>query len=291
MVSREVGPAEQQIQARRAQRAGTYARAWARMLGEWGADAAGDRAWLTYAASYLLRTGGVHWAIDPFTLAARIPGAPPVEVSALRRLDFALLTHRHNDHLDLGLIRALRDAPITWVIPDFLQPAVIDAAALPRERVITPRAGQPLELNGVRIMPFEGLHYEYGADGAPVRGVPALGYLAERGGRRWLFPGDTRTYDAMRLPAFGAVDVLFAHLWLGRGAALLPQPPLLDAFCRFCLDLRPARVVLTHLNELGRPAAECWDESHAALALARLQVLSPGLAVEPRQMGESVDLS
>ena len=96
-----------------------------------------------------------------------------------------------------------------------------------------------------------------------LRGVPATGYLVEFQNKRWLFPGDTRTYDASQLPSFGPVDGLFAHLWLGRGCALMDEPPLLDAFCQFCLDLQPRRIILTHLNEFGRDADDFWDEEHA----------------------------
>ena len=83
-----------------------------------------------------------------------------------------------------------------------------------------------------------------------------MGYLIECCGRRWLVPGDTRTYDASQLPVFDEVDVLFAHVWLGRRSALLDEPPLLDDFCRFCLDLKPHQLILTHLNEFGRDASD-----------------------------------
>ncbi len=42
----------------------------------------------------------------------------------LKDLDFVLLTHRHKDHLDLGLLRALRHLPIRWVVPEAILPLV-----------------------------------------------------------------------------------------------------------------------------------------------------------------------
>ena len=63
--------------------------------------------------------------------------------------------------------------------------------------------------------------------------MPSTGYLIESDEKRLLLPGDTRTYDTAALPDFGPVDVAFAHVWLGRNAALQTAPPLLEEFCRF----------------------------------------------------------
>jgi len=82
------------------------------MLSEWQRPEASDRAWLLYPANYLLRTAGIRWAIDPLTLCQRLPIAPEVDVSALAGLDCIVLTHRHADHLDVGLLCCLREFPI-----------------------------------------------------------------------------------------------------------------------------------------------------------------------------------
>ncbi len=115
-----------------------------------------------------------------------------------------------------------------------------------------------------------------------------LGYLVEQGGKRWLFPGDTRTYDPTGLPDFGPVDVLFAHLWLGRGSAMHPHPPLLEYFCRFCLALQPRRVILTHLEEWGRQASDFWDGGHARQVILALKKQAPFLSVEAAKTGEQI---
>ena len=107
------------------------------------------------------------------------------------------------------------------------------------------------------------------------RGPPVMGYLAEFNGKRWLIPGDTRKDDANQLPSFGAVDGLFAHLWFGRSCALHSEPPLSDAFCQFCLDLSPRRILLTHLNEYGRDANEFWDLQHARKIMPWLACWQP----------------
>jgi L-ascorbate metabolism protein UlaG (beta-lactamase superfamily) len=207
----------------------------------------------------------------------------------LDKLSFVILTHQHEDHLDVDLIRALTHLPITWIVPESVLALIQDKVRLPGERVIIPKDLQPIMLQGIKVTPFTGLHWEKLGDG--LKGVPATGYLVEFQNKRWLFPGDTRTYDASRLPDFGPVDGLFAHLWLGRGCAARAEPPLLDAFCRFCLDLKSRRVILTHIHEFGRDINDFWDEDHAEMTRARMQAISPDTAFSINAIGTSVDLS
>jgi len=115
-----------------------------------------------------------------------------------------------------------------------------------------------------------------------------MAYLIEFNHNRWLFPGDTRTYDASKLPSFGPVDGLFAHLWLGRGCALQNDPPLADAFCQFCLDLNSQKIVLTHLREFGRDSDDYWDEEHAEKICSKIRGFSEDISAGPALMGESI---
>ncbi len=191
------------------------------MIAEWNAPDPVNRVWLTYSANYLFRTNNIRWAIDPLTLNWRIKDTPQVNVARdLCNLSFVLLTHGHDDHLDIDLLWTLRELPITWVVPESILQRVTRQAGLPRKNIIIPSALHPLELNGIHILPFDGLHWEATSDGK-LRGVSAMGYRIECNGRRWLFPGDTRTYAPSQLSTLDAVDILFAHLWLGRGSALI----------------------------------------------------------------------
>ena len=279
---------QEQINQRRGELSVLYPSLWSKMITEWNTPDPEDRVWLTYSANYLFRTNHIRWAIDPLTLNWRIAGTPKVDVARdLKDLSFVLLTHGHKDHLDLDLLSALRDLPITWIVPEFILSKVMKQAGLPREKIIIPSHLAPIELNGIHILPFDGLHWETTSDGT-LRGVPAMGYLIEFNGRRWLFPGDTRNYDASKLPSLEPVDVLFAHLWLGRGSALMEEPPLLDAFCRFFLDLNPRRLILTHLNEFGRDADDLWDDSHVQRVSSKFNELNPGMSVVSAYTGENL---
>src|SRR5512133_1090946 len=93
----------QQIEARRAEIVAAYPGLWSRMVANWKSASGEDAAWLMYSASYLFRTAGVHWAMDPLTLKQRIPAAPEMDLQQdLAGLDFVVLTHAHRDHLDLS---------------------------------------------------------------------------------------------------------------------------------------------------------------------------------------------
>jgi hypothetical protein len=281
----------QEIDSHKAMWVKAYPATWQKMIDEWNKDEDTDRAWLTYCANYLLRTGGTRWAIDPLVMSSRISGIPEDDIAgALGSLSFILLTHRHEDHLDLNVVRALRHAPIRWVIPDFLYDSVVTAAGIPPENVIVPRMLEPVRIDGVTITAFAGLHLS-----DPVQepdsishGVPAVGYLAEFQNKRWLFPGDVRCFDASKIPAFGPVDIAFAHLWLGRSGALLDHPPLLDAFCDFFLQMKPRRLVITHLYELEREPECMWRLCHFEMVSARLQQIAPDLLVSVCTTGDYI---
>jgi L-ascorbate metabolism protein UlaG (beta-lactamase superfamily) len=281
------------VDRRREELIARYPSIWKKIIKEWKTASPEDCGWLMYSANYLFRTQGVRWAFDPLRLKNRLPQAPDMEAARdLGDLDFVLLTHRHKDHLDFDLLRSLRNLPIWWVVPEDILPLVKEQADLPDERIVVPKQQKPFNLLGFRITPFDGLHWQDDPDSpGSRRGVPATGYLVEQGSKRWLFPGDTRSYDPSGLPDLGPVDVLFAHLWLGKGAALQPHLSLLGPFCRFCLALKPRRIILTHLEEWGRDAPDFWDSEHAEQVVLELEKYAPILPVEVALIGEEILLA
>lgn len=284
-----------QIASARASLVSSYLETWSRMMGAWNSSGDEDLAWLMYSANYLLRTSGVRWAIDPMTLRSRVPEAPEVNIANdLEGLDFVLLTHEHEDHLDFDLIRRLGEHPIFWIIPKELLSIILSEAELQRERIIIPTAFKPIEIFGLRITPFCGSHSELTSSSLSaddrVKEVLASGYLVEAAQKRWLFPGDTRTYNPSIIDQFGPVDVVFAHLWLGRHCALMIEPPLVDEFCRFFTATKPRKIVLTHLEEHGRSVEDYWTRSHADLVLKRLREFNPLVDVVIPKLGEPIGI-
>jgi hypothetical protein len=268
-----------------------YPELWKNLITGWNASETCDRGWMIYSANYLFRTNLVRWAIDPLTLNSRVTGAPRIDVAEdLKNLDFVLLTHAHKDHLDIDLLRALRHLPIQWIVPEASLPVVLDGG-IPIQQILISKPAKPIELFGLRILPFKGLHDRRSVDGTIIEEVPATAYLVECDHKRWLFPGDTRNYEQNSNQELNDVDVLFAHLWLGKGAALFSDPPFLDGFCNFCLSFRPKRIVLTHLEEWGRQVQDFWTLEHATRVVTALKKLAPHIQIEIARTGDGFHLT
>ena len=263
-----------------------------KLISEWSSSEEGDMVWLMYSANYLLRTDGIRWAIDPVFMNWRVPETPPVDHASLaEKLEFVLLTHNHADHLDFDLLRTLRNHPITWVVPEAMQAVVVEKGGILKKQILNPVHMKTMVIKDIQITPFESLHCEPPLPGeSEPHGVPEIGYLVEFNGKRWLFPGDIRDYRADQLPKFGEIDVLFAHLWLGRKCALLEYPPFVKEFCQFCADLEPKKVTLAHLDEYGRPADNLWDDHHAGLVIFKFTQTAHGIPMDLFHTGERVSI-
>lgn len=262
-----------------------YPRLWREIIQEWKTSEHEDSAWLTYAANYLFNTAGVKWAMDPFSLFTRIGGGVQPDFSHdLDSLQLVVLTHAHNDHLDLNLVTAIQHLPVTWVIPEFVLEIIKPAINIPEERILIPSIGQPIRFGNLTLHPFEGLHLNNG------RGVPEMGYLAEFNNKRWLFPGDTRRYEIELIPHFDRLTGVFAHLWLGKAQALQETPPLQKEFCNFYAALNPGQIIITHLQEMGRAAEEYWNMDHYQQVRQIWSETSPEISVKSALMGQKIIL-
>jgi hypothetical protein len=257
---------------------------WKKIIREWSGSNV-DSLWLTYSANYLLHTSGVKWAIDPYSIFSRIGGGEQPDFSNdLKPLQLVVLTHAHPDHLDPNIFSAIQHLPIIWVIPEFLLDRITETVKLDLDNIIVPKIGETLRIGDLHLTAFEGLHIH------GENGVRALGYLAEFDNKRWLFPGDTRSYNFERLPTFGKLNGVFAHLWLGKGAALESHPPLLDDFCHFFSGFENTELIITHLREFGRQPEDFWDFHHYQLVRSHLRHINPNLKIIAALMGESIEL-
>ncbi len=247
--------------------------------------------WLLYHAHYLFVTGGTRWALDPKLPSEIISGISENMrfTHPLEDLSFILLSHRHSDHLDIPLLKFLSECSVRFVVPDHMLDVIMERVDPPQELVTTAVTGEPLSIDGVRIVPFPGLHIVREADGV-VRGVECTGYEVETQGRRLLFPGDVRDYDAAAIAKRASVDVLLAHLWLGRGSAGKDSPPLLDEFCRFVTACRPRKIVLGHLYSFQHADSDMWTERHANMVRDRLKKYARHIDVEAPIAGDELVL-
>ena len=258
----------------------TYPLHWRNLILEWQ-SAKLDAAWLTYAANYLFFTAGLRWALDPFSFLTRIGGeAQPDFATDLKMLELVVLSHAHTDHFDPILLKAIASLPLTWVIPEFMLDQVNEITRLDQQQVIIPKPGQTLRFANLVLTPFEGLHMH--AEG----GVPEMGYLAEFSGKRWLFPGDVRSFNLSALPRFGRLDGVFAHLWLGKAQACTDRPSQLENFCQFFASLGANRIVISHMYEYGRDAEDFWDDRHFEMVAECIKEFDAKLKVSPVLMGK-----
>ena len=253
------------------------------MIREWRAPRRNDAVWLTYSANYLFNTRGLKWAVDPALLSNRVPEAQMLDTSQdLKNLDFVLLTHAHADHVDVDLWPQLEESHCHWIVPEHMADFFSGEAPLSDSDYSVAVPGKEIAVAGARIIPFDAPHYERRA-GDGVCGVPSTGYCVETAGKSYLLPGDIRTYDVACMKPFEGASAVFAHVFLGRAAAMNSDPPLLDAAVEFYLACRPEKIILSHLYEFGREPEDCWTISHAE-TLARvltavnkdINVLIPG---------------
>jgi len=84
------------------------------------------------------------------------------------------------------------------------------------------------------------------------------------------------------------VDFVFGHLWLGHGSALREPDGMLNAFCQFCYDLQPKKVIVTHLEEFGRNANDFFDEGHAQEVIRIFAEKFSDIECSSLHMGEKV---
>jgi len=253
----------QEITAKREAIESDYVERWSGMIREWRAPRRNDAVWLTYSANYLFNTRGLKWAVDPVLLSNRVPTVQLLDASQdLNDLEFVLLTHAHIDHIDVALWTQLEDSHCHWIVPEHMRNFFTDETSMRDSRYSVAVPGKEIAVAGARITPFDAPHYGRSASGEVVP-VDSTGYFVETAGGSYLLPGDIRTYDPVCMGRFAEVSAVFAHVFLGRSAALAPDPPLLDAFVEFYLRCRPEKIVLSHLYEFGRGPEDCWLTLHA----------------------------
>jgi hypothetical protein len=269
---------DQPIEVKRTRAVLEYPAIYKRVIEQWKIEG-DDTFWLIYSANYLFRCGGVRWAVDPVILSSRIQAElPPHLEEDFEKADFIVLTHRHSDHLDKNLLKAISDINIPWVVPEFMLEEVNKNFHLPDHRIIVPIPGKQFEISGIKILALEGSHWEKTGDlhaaGTSLHGVPSYSYLFESKNKKWFIPGDTRTYDPKLIPQLGNLDGLLAHVWLGRNGALKDPPPLLEHFCNYFKGFNCSKIVLTHLDEWGRAESDLWTKHHADMIIQKIRVSS-----------------
>lgn len=160
-------------------------------------------------AGFLIRAATARIAIDPYLSdeCERVYGlrrqiAPPVPAQNLRA-DFVLVSHWHEDHLDLGSVTALAESGSVFIAP----PSVIDrlrGRGVAQDQRIGIIAGQTVRLGDAAVTAVPARHRVPG-----YLTEDAVGFRVEIGGVRIYHSGDT-DYDRSLLQAGvgGSLDLV-----------------------------------------------------------------------------------
>lgn len=226
-------------------------------------------------ASYRLDISGTRLLIDPvFRFEWEKEAVADRWISDLLSADGIIYTHSHADHYDPGTAyEAMKCGAKIW-LPEFLPQS--DDGGFKKIR-----KGESFEIGSLRITPYDSAHFS--PDGST--GVPSFGYIMESSAGVLLFPCDVRNYDTSLLPDIHA-DIVFAHVWLGRGNALnVPCEPYLSDFARFAVRTGPSKIFLAHLYETGRVPEEMWTYLHAGLCMDRINEIRPSANISVMRPG------
>jgi L-ascorbate metabolism protein UlaG (beta-lactamase superfamily) len=268
-----------------------YPSMWKYSISDCRSDDDSAALWMLYSSAYLFRTAGVRWTVDPVYSEWSLEN-PLSAADDLDFLDLVLLTHEHADHCDLPLIsRLCRRKELTLVVPSHLEERVLGNAEIVNcdFRVVSP--GDIIIVKGLKATAFDSLHFDENPQPGDPVGCEETGWLVEVDDRRLLFPGDIRNYSLWcDLPDFGAIDFLFAHLWLGRRKAMTFTDSDLNSFAKFVASFRAQNVFLAHLCEISRVPEDYWTLKHAELAADRISTISPGTETTPLVTGRRINL-
>lgn len=119
----------------------------------------------------------------------------PVPAGAITNAVALLSSHEHQDHLDVPTIAAMVEAsPGMAVLMTGWSVPLLAELQLPRERVVVPRALQPMTIPGTsaRLTAIPAAHYQLEDD--DVKGHRWFGFLIEWNGVVFYHAGDTIVY-------------------------------------------------------------------------------------------------
>ncbi|MFB5191303.1 MBL fold metallo-hydrolase [Alicyclobacillus fastidiosus] len=119
---------------------------------------------------------------------------PPLEPEDLSLVDVVLLTHHHDDHMDLATISQLhRASPSTRFVVPAPHAHLLLACGVREEALVLARADEPIRVGEVDVVPVAAAHTAYETDAAGDHLY--LGYVIGVGGVCIYHSGDTVITD------------------------------------------------------------------------------------------------
>ena len=255
---------------------------WKRMISEIQTGAHDNCFWLAGASSYLVSLDGIRFMIDPVLRVSEVWNMCKEELAHdLSGLSFILYTHDHADHYQPDFDKALSTLPIVRVVPECMANTYTQAG-----ETVYVKPGDKIRLSDYVITVLPGVHKD--PDG---NGPEAVQYLIEKNGRRLYFPGDVRNPSTDLIPDLGAVDCVFAHVFLGKSNAKnVPWPGWLEQTCACIASIPSKRVFLAHLYEMTSESERLYTYMSAGAIMDVLAGLCPETDVVIPQIGRCYSL-
>jgi L-ascorbate metabolism protein UlaG (beta-lactamase superfamily) len=250
----------------------------------------GEGARLTWIghATWLVQLEGLSFLTDP-VLSDSLPGfnernaAPGIPLEALPRIDAALVSHNHYDHLDVSTLRSL-GAPVVAGLGT--------GTILRRERIVVTELGwwQSTQVGGVRITFVPAQHFSQRGLADRNR-VLWGGFVVESRSVAVYHAGDTAWFPGFeqigaRFPIDAALLPIGAYdpAWFMASVHLSPEQAL-----RAFVDLRAATFFAMHWGTF-KLADEPLDEPPRRLEAERLRLGLPRERVRVLAIGETAEV-
>lgn len=265
-----------------------FVKNWRNIFREYRTCQKENRMWIAGPSSYVFVMEGMRFAVD---LQIRREKDREILFLELERdladLDFILITHEHDDHLCLPMMRALKDTHIHWYIPYNSHREWVEETGISMEHITWIRPDDCWQIGNIHFCAFHTPHT------IPHHKIfTQCGYAISVPEFRLLIPGDIRDYEYEGYPDVGPIDLCIAHLWGGNNA-LDPESylPFLEAFADRCASFDADRYFLCHLYEVGREELYLWDYAHAGIAMKLLYERKPECEVQMPRIGRSYALT
>lgn len=262
---------------------------WTRAFDEFLTSAGEDRMWLVGPSSYLFSVAGQKFAVDPqIRRTTAFDALLPRFVEDFSQVSFVLITHQHDDHMCIPLMRALKDTAIRWYLPYGCRADLVEKSEIKKENIVWVHDGDEFVFGDLTVRAFDTPHVPAGED---MASFIERGYELIAPNGRVLMPADVRNYDYDAYPDFGEIDLCISHLWAGNDA-LNPENylPMMQKFADFSARFRAKRYFLCHLYEVGRKELYMWHDGHAEEAIRMLGERLPESRVEVPRIGSHYDL-
>jgi len=261
---------------------------WEGIFSSFSSHNSGDRVWFAGPSAYVFAFGGEKFAMDlQIRRQSDFEKIKPRLHDFVKDVSFVLITHQHDDHMCIPLMRELKDTDIRWYIPHDCSRHLIESSGLKDENIVKVKPGDVFEIGNITVKAFHSPHVR--ADENEL--FAQRGYEISSHGKKLLFPGDVRDYDFSDYPDFGNVDICFSHLWAGNDSINESlYMPMLKKFADFNSAFHAKKYFLCHLYELGREEKYLWSYKHAGIAKDMFYGNIPESTIEIPKFGNTYEL-